>query len=804
MSPLINNRTSRRRLGYGAVIATMALVALVGAALAFNAPLSNFEIDGDPSAGEQVGNAGGTTADGVDWARITGGAGGTEALVYDSGQPVDSDPAGGTNPSDNPAEPGTATFFRDDLKVDPDATTFTNGNKENDCVEVKNGVCETFSVGGTLTSKTPWDIVSGSVPPNKDDLFDIYTYSLISGSQADVVLGAIRTNNLGDSHIDYELNKLDWEPCVDDSATLCPRRSEGDILIAYEISNTTPTKVSFFVWDLPGGVNAGAGKRGASTSTDGCDGNLTGPNPTQPCPWEEVTFPASAVVSVLNSVAVSAPPWGSRTPNGAATTTIPEFGFFETFLDFDQLGFGPGCPGFSFASAKARSSTSVTSAMHDLAGPFKIDLNTCGKIKIIKNAIPDDARDFSYTTSGTGLSNFTLDDDGTNTGTGGDIKNEIEFTVAPGNYTVTETVPTGWSLTSLACTATGTGSSGAQDGTVPAKANIVVGNLGSVTCTYTNTKLATLIVEKQTFPDGATGNFTFTSSGTGADVPGFPGSITSPDDNVLSDGQSFTVANLDPANDYKIVESDPSPNFDLTSISCDDGSSTDASSGVVSTRTATFKLEPGETVKCTFTNTQRNSLIISKKAKDASTATTGNEPLGGVTFTISPNPQTGTGTLVVTDLFAAEASGTDQFRSATTGKGLICIDNVLTSITSFSITESVPTGYSVVGPNPKTSITSSVGTCASRGTSATANAAFVNEPLSNFTVTFVSQAAGANGTANSGSGATKAIITCKDENGTTLTLDSGTNDQTETYTNRLPNSTIDGTKVYTCTILIDP
>ena len=32
----------------------------------------------------------------------------------------------------------------------------------------------------------------------------------------------------------------------------------------------------------------------------------------------------------------------------------------------------------------------------------------------------------------------------------------------------------------------------------------------TVTCTFTNTKRGTIIVEKQTSPDGATGDFTFT------------------------------------------------------------------------------------------------------------------------------------------------------------------------------------------------------------------------------------------------------------------------------------------------------
>ena len=50
-----------------------------------------------------------------------------------------------------------------------------------------------------------------------------------------------------------------------------------------------------------------------------------------------------------------------------------------------------------------------------------------GSITIIKNTVPDGAQDFAYTTTGSGLSGFSLDDDGVNTGTGGDILNTKVF-----------------------------------------------------------------------------------------------------------------------------------------------------------------------------------------------------------------------------------------------------------------------------------------------------------------------------------------------------------------------------------------
>ena len=114
-----------------------------------------------------------------------------------------------------------------------------------------------------------------------------------------------------------------------------------------------------------------------------------------------------------------------------------------------------------------------------------------------------------------------------------------------------------------------------------------------ITCTYTNTKLGKIIVEKQTSPDGAAGSFAFTGDAAGS----------------IGDGGQIVVDDLLPGT-YTSTEGDPTPPFDLGSIACDDGNST----GNVGTLTATFHLEAGETVKCTFTNIKRGTITIIKDA----------------------------------------------------------------------------------------------------------------------------------------------------------------------------------------------
>jgi len=464
-----DTRTRRARLRSG-LLATMASAALVsgllvtGAVFASNSTLNNFEIEGDLQAGVFTGSSDPTAA-GEDWVNTanTGADSPFAALKCTVGSCA---PANVTDGSGV----GFGELFRDGLKVDPDPTTFTNGDKENDFGTISVGP------GGALVSQTPWHIVSGSVPPNKDDLFDVTTNTNVVGSQDELDLGMLRTNNNGSSHLDFELNRLAW-------AASGPQRTEGDLLISFEISPGGITQ-RFFVWDLPGGTDGGGHGRGGVN----CVGPLVGQE--HPCPWEEIAPPATVggiptVRTAVNTNELPAQPWGNRDPSGAAVSTIPVGGWFEAAIDLDAIGFPPGCPGFGAGSAKSRSSgSSVTSALTDLAGPFPVNLNTCGKITIIKDTVPDAAQDFHYTTTG-GLTpaSFDLDNDADATLSDTRVYNQV----TPGSYTVTEGQIAGYTLTSLTCSATGAGSSGAQHAAGSLQADIVVGNLGEVTCTYVNT-----------------------------------------------------------------------------------------------------------------------------------------------------------------------------------------------------------------------------------------------------------------------------------------------------------------------------
>ena len=105
-----------------------------------------------------------------------------------------------------------------------------------------------------------------------------------------------------------------------------------------------------------------------------------------------------------------------------------------------------------------------------------------GSITIVKNAAPDSPQNFAFTTSGTGLSAFSLDDDADAT-----LSNTRVFSgLASGAYSVTEALVSGWSLTGLTCADPDNGST-VNLATRVATIDMDVGE--DIICTYTNTAL---------------------------------------------------------------------------------------------------------------------------------------------------------------------------------------------------------------------------------------------------------------------------------------------------------------------------
>ena len=169
----------------------------------------------------------------------------------------------------------------------------------------------------------------------------------------------------------------------------------------------------------------------------------------------------------------------------------------------------------------------------------------------------------------------------------------------------------------------------------------------------------TIIIEKQTTPAGGTG-FGFTH-----DIGG--GGSFSLDDG--SPPKTFSDVLPGP---YTVTEDDPTPAFDLTSITCDDGSSAIPSTWYVVTRTATINLDPDETVTCTFTNTQRGHIIVDKVTNPSG------DPQS-FDFTLIGGPSNLNQSFSLTDTTTPHDSG-----PVLSGSG-------------YNVTETVPTGWGLTG-----------------------------------------------------------------------------------------------------------
>ena len=223
--------------------------------------------------------------------------------------------------------------------------------------------------------------------------------------------------------------------------------------------------------------------------------------------------------------------------------------------------------------------------------------NTKGAtLTIVKDAVPNDAQDFAFTGTGSGVSGFSLDDDADP-----GLSNTKVFTF-DGNQigdakAVTESAnPTGWTLTAVACSAGGTASLANRNVT----ATLAAGD--AVSCTFTNTKDATLTIVKDAVPNDEQ-DFAFT--GTGSGVSGF--SLDDDADPGLSNTKVFTFDG-NQIGDAKVVTESANPTgWTLTAVACSAGGTAS-----LANRNVSATLTAGQSVSCTFTNGRPPTLIVKK------------------------------------------------------------------------------------------------------------------------------------------------------------------------------------------------
>jgi len=275
--------------------------------------------------------------------------------------------------------------------------------------------------------------------------------------------------------------------------------------------------------------------------------------------------------------------------------------------------------------------------------------DTAATLTLVKQVVTDDGGTASP-------SDWTLTASGPTTvsgasGTGG----ATLVSVPAGDYDLTEDGPTGYSLTSIACT--GNDSDGSDGLTLEPGED--------VTCTYTNDdQAATLTLVKEVVNnDGGTasaGDWTLTASG--------PTTVSG-----ASGTGAVTLASV-PAGDYDLTEDGPT-GYSQTSIACT-GNDSDGSDGL--------KLAPGENVTCTYTNDDipRGSLRLIKNAVGGSDE---------FTFELSQNS-------ALLERLKLKASGTQG--------GTKEIDSLIPGIYTVSEVK-IPDGWDISGASCENEISSS-------------------------------------------------------------------------------------------------
>ena len=203
--------------------------------------------------------------------------------------------------------------------------------------------------------------------------------------------------------------------------------------------------------------------------------------------------------------------------------------------------------------------------------------NSTSFVEVEKITLPDGSAElFDFTIDGQG---FDLADGDTET-----------FQFAPGaEVDVVETVPDGWDLVDVTCDPAGTAIENGETVTTTAGA--------TVHCAFTNEQAGTIIINKVV--DGLEdAEFLFTSETLGDFSITTVGGLGSEDFPDLVPGA------------YAVAET-PIDGYDTTNLVC-----TDPDGGTVvdlADFSADIDLDPGETVECTFTNTERGLIIVDKE-----------------------------------------------------------------------------------------------------------------------------------------------------------------------------------------------
>ena len=324
----------------------------------------------------------------------------------------------------------------------------------------------------------------------------------------------------------------------------------------------------------------------------------------------------------------------------AGTSTILS-GYSTTIVCKDLNGTG--------AIVAQTTNTSVNLPLADDADIICTITNTASSsITIVKDAKPNDAQDFSFTATGTGVSNFSLDDDANAT-----LSNTKLFTgLTAGSYSFSEAVTPGWDFKDIVC------SNGAAAQMNGASVSITLAAGQNVMCNFTNLKRGTITVNKVTSPANDPTQFSVTASGSGSIAGNATRNVTTTTPVVYDVAQGT----------YSVSEQVPS-GWAETGNTC--------SNLVINATTLS--------ASCAITNTKLGSLTIVKDAlpNDAQDFTFGVTGLPGGTFYLDDDADaTLSNQKVYGGLLPGQYSVTEQSTPGWALTGLTCNGNPVQGATA--------------------------------------------------------------------------------------------------------------------------
>ena len=411
---------------------------------------------------------------------------------------------------------------------------------------------DSFTGGSTKNNDTTIQIGPSSVP-GKTDLTRAYIYP--DGQY--LYLAWERASSTGDAHIDFEINAKEqsWPDATVGNTTATVDRTPGDLLISYDWAGSGAPDITLRTWT--GSVWGPSTDLSASGYADGA----------------------------VNTTTIFDP---------IAGTNVPAEDFGEAGIDMIGAGiYHPvSCTYFGSVTVKSRASgSSDTSQLKDYIAPQTVSVSNCGKIIVKKKTTPSAGTGFDFTADFSngefkGATPVTIGD-------GGTLTSDL---MPPGDYTVTESAKTGWTLGSLSC------SGGSTDVTKPPTATITLAAGDTVTCTYNNVRdTGTLEVIKQvsSIDPSESGKFNLQ----------IDASIKQSD---VGDGGTTGAVTV--YTGTHTVGETAGQNTDLNDYSSDISCATDG--GPSTAYNTNVTVGKGQAVVCTITNTRKTGTLQVKKVLD--------------------------------------------------------------------------------------------------------------------------------------------------------------------------------------------